>query len=85
MSKQMNNKTFKKRIKIACAIYGMLLLFSLVAERFITINAVAGIDGRMFFYACFGFIICVIFIIFSKLLGFFIKRHEDYYKESRND
>lgn len=31
------------------------------------------------FYALFGFISCVVIIVVSKLLGFLLKRGEDYY------
>ena len=33
------------------------------------------------FYAIFGFISCVVIIFFSKFLGVFLKRGEDYYKK----
>jgi hypothetical protein len=31
------------------------------------------------FYACFGFVACVIIILISKLFGFVLKVREDYY------
>lgn len=31
------------------------------------------------FYAFFGFVSCVVIIVVSKLLGFLLKRREDYY------
>lgn len=31
------------------------------------------------FYAAFGFVSCVVIIVVSKLLGFWLKRGEDYY------
>ena len=31
------------------------------------------------FYACFGFVACVIIILVSKLFGFVLKVREDYY------
>lgn len=31
------------------------------------------------FYALFGFVSCVVIIVVSKLLGFVLKRKEDYY------
>ncbi len=33
------------------------------------------------FYAFFGFASCVVIILISKLLGFVLKRREDYYDE----
>jgi hypothetical protein len=78
-------KTWQKRIIIIWACFFLALAASLFAEKFIHINAALGIEGRMFFHAWFGFIACIIFALFSKMLGFFIKRHEGYYKENSNE
>jgi len=78
-------KSAKKKIIIAWAVFFIALTTSLIAEKFIQVKPVLGIEGRMFFHAWFGFVICIIFVLFSKVLGFFIKRHEGYYKENSND
>lgn len=83
--KRPTKKIVKKRVIILWGLFFVALVASLIAERLIKIDAVAGIDGRIFFHAWFGFISCIIFVLFAKLLGFFLKRHEDYYKENIND
>lgn len=85
MPKKLDKKTIQRRIMIAWGLFFVVLITLLVAERFIELHAAFGIDGRMFFHAWFGFVSCVVFILFAKLLGFFLKRKEGYYKEGIND
>lgn len=81
MAKRRAKKQPRNKYKIIIwAMFFILLACSLVAEKFIKIHAVAGLDGRMFFHAWFGLSSCIIFVIFAKVLGFFIKRQEPYYK-----
>ncbi len=48
-------------------------------------KSVYGIDGERFFFAGYGFLSCAAIIIFSKIIGVFLKRKENYYKEIRHD
>ncbi|PIR38899.1 MAG: hypothetical protein COV35_05310 [Alphaproteobacteria bacterium CG11_big_fil_rev_8_21_14_0_20_39_49] len=43
------------------------------------------IANYRFFNAIFGFASCVAIVIVSKVLGVFLKRKENYYKEVRED
>ena len=81
----MTKETKKIQKKLAIGLCVAVLGASLLAEKFVQIHPVAGIDGRPFFHAWFGFGVCVVLVLFSKFLGFFIKRQESYYKEKRND
>jgi hypothetical protein len=38
-----------------------------------------GYDGILGFYALLGFVSCAVLILFSKLVGLFLKAKEDYY------
>jgi uncharacterized membrane protein len=40
-----------------------------------------GIDGWFGFGAVFGFSSCVVMVLVAKLLGFFLKRSDDYYRK----
>ncbi len=40
-----------------------------------------GVDGWFGFYSIYGFVTCVIMVVFSKALGFILKRKDDYYDE----
>ena len=79
MAKQSSDKKIKI---IAWVLFFMVLAATLIAESFIKINVIFSIEGRMFFYAWYGLISCTIIVLFSKILGFFIKRKEGYYKEN---
>lgn len=75
-----------KKIKLAvwcCFVF--LLLASLVAEQFITFHPFFELDAKMFFHAWFGFVSCIFMVIFSKILGLFLKRSEGYYKENSHE
>jgi hypothetical protein len=65
-----------------------MLFASLVAE-YIMIPDVPQkefhVENTAFFYAWYGFFSCVLIILVSKILGLFLKRREDYYKEPNND
>lgn len=36
-------------------------------------------DKLLGFYGIYGFAVCIVMVIVSKILGFFLKRKEDYY------
>lgn len=40
-----------------------------------------GIDGMWGFYAILGFASCAVLILFSKAVGLFLKKREDYYDD----
>jgi len=39
------------------------------------------LDSRAGFYAWYGFTTCAVMVIVAKLLGFILKRNDDYYDE----
>jgi len=57
------------------------LAISVLLEYFVTHHerfGAHGIDTSLGFSAWFGFIGCVLMVVFSKLLGFLIKRPDDF-------
>lgn len=54
----------------------LLVLPDFFIHKHTLFSAVEGFPG---FYALFGFIACVAIILISKVLGFVLKRPEDYY------
>ena len=56
-----------------------VLWLIVLIEFFIVLHPHFDIEGVFGFYAIFGFLSCVGLIIFAKLLGFLIKRKDDYY------
>ena len=65
-----------KKLRISSlVILGLVVL----TESFIQLHPHFDIERLFGFYAIFGFLSCVALIIFAKLLGFLIKRKDDYY------
>ncbi len=66
-------------------LYGVLAL-TVFAQLFIYVKSYFAVDGWFGFGAAFGFISCVIMVIVARVLGYFLKRDQDYYlKELDND
>ncbi len=62
------------------------LAISLILELMITPHkrfGEFGIDTRFGFSAWFGFIGCLLMVIFAKLLGYLIKRPDSYYNDNK--
>lgn len=66
-----------KRLKIGFYILlALLVLPDFFMHKHTYFSSIEAIPG---FYALFGFISCVAIILISKLLGFVLKKKEDYY------
>jgi len=52
---------------------------TVIPDFFTQRDAHFGFDGFFGFYALLGFIACVVLILFSKLVGLFLKVKEEYY------
>jgi len=66
-------------------IFGILLTASVVAEYWMHPHPHFEVDGLPTFYAVYGFVSCVVIVLVSKLLGFVLKRKEDYYVNQKRD
>lgn len=66
------------------ALFIAALAATLVAEFFIHYHPHFGVDGWRFFHAGYGFLSCAGIIIFSKLVGKFLKRPPLYYDEGHH-
>ena len=56
-----------------------VLALTVVADLFVEHHPYFGIDGTIGFGAWYGFLSCVVLVLFSKALGMFLKRRDDYY------
>lgn len=66
-----------KRLKIGFYIVlALLVLPDFFMHKHTLFSSVEAVPG---FYALFGFVSCVAIILISKLLGFVLKKDEDYY------
>jgi len=65
-----------KKIRLGGAV---ILIITILAELFIKMHAYFSIADFFSFNAAYGFIACALMMAFAKLLGYFIKRRDDYY------
>ncbi len=70
-----------ENIKILWIVFIAILAATVIADLFVEHHPKFGIDGIFGFGAWFGFIGCVILVIFSKALGIFLKRSDKYYDD----
>lgn len=59
--------------------FSIVLALTVCAQFFIYVKGYFGVDGWFGFGAIFGFLACLAMVIFAKVLGFVLKRDEDYY------
>lgn len=67
-------------------IQGVILVLVMIPEFFVHHHAhfedqQIGVDATWGFYAWYGFATCAAMVIVAKLLGFVLKRKEDYYDD----
>ncbi|MEE4303850.1 MAG: hypothetical protein V2J19_06805 [Wenzhouxiangella sp.] len=68
-----------KTIRLLWWIFGVILALTVAGQFFVHFHAYFGVDGWFGFYAVYGFLTCVGMVVGAKLLGFVLKRPDDYY------
>ena len=58
---------------------GVILFLTVLFELFIKLHPHFKVESIFAFHAIYGFLACVAMIVFAKLLGYLIKRKDDYY------
>ncbi len=59
--------------------FAILLVATVLADRFVEHHPYFGLDGTFGFGAWFGFLSCIGLILFARALGAFLKRPDTYY------
>ena len=67
-----------KKLWIGAAI---VLALTVLLEFFVDLHPHFKVEAYFAFHAVYGFLACVIMVLFAKLLGYFIKRKDDYYDQ----
>lgn len=62
-------------------IFGVVLAATVAAQSFVHVHGHFGIDAWFGFSALFGFLSCVAMVVVAKLLGYLLKRPDDYYDD----
>jgi sterol desaturase/sphingolipid hydroxylase (fatty acid hydroxylase superfamily) len=70
-----------KTIRLLWVLFIAILVVTVLAEFLIHKHEYFGLDGSFGFSAWYGFITCVAMVAGAKLLGYVLKRKEDYYDD----
>jgi len=60
-------------------VFGIILVATVAADLGVEHHPHFGVEGTIGFGAWYGFFACVVLVLFSRLLGVFLKRKDDYY------
>ena len=60
---------------------GIVLALTVLVQLFIGIHGHFTVEGIFGFFAVYGFASCLAMVVGAKLLGFLIKRPDDYYDD----
>ncbi len=72
-------------IRLLWRVFAVVLAVSVGAQLLFSVKGYFGVDGWLAFGAVFGFLSCLLMVLFAKGLGTFLKRGEDYYPERDDD
>ncbi len=70
--------------KLWWALYGVLAM-TVLAQLLFYVKGYFTVDGWFGFGAIYGFLSCLVMVLFAKGLGVFLKRPNDYYAERDED
>lgn len=59
--------------------FAVVLALTVIAQLAVDVHGYFGLDGWWGFNAVYGFVSCALMVVFAKLIGFALKRPEDYY------
>ena len=77
--------TRPRTIRILWWVFSALLALTVLAQLLFYVKGYFTVDGWFGFGAVFGFLSCLLMVLFAKALGVFLKRPRDYYPEYRDD
>jgi hypothetical protein len=72
-------------IRLLWRVFAAILVLSVAAQLLFEVKGYFGVDGWLGFGAVFGFLACLVMVLFAKGLGFVLKRDEGYYRERDSD
>lgn len=67
-------------IRMLWIVFIVILVLTVLADLVVEHHPHFWIDGTFGFGAWYGFVSCVVLVFFSKALGKFLKRRDDYYE-----
>ncbi len=68
-------------IRLMWWLFLLVLAVTVAAQALVVVHDYFGIDGAFGFHAVYGFLSCVAMVVFAKILGWWLKRPDDYFEE----
>ena len=72
-------------IRLLWKILIVVLTLTVLAQLYIYVKGYFTVDGWFGFGAAYGFISCLIMVLVAKVLGYILKRQDNYYLEQIED
>lgn len=72
-------------IRLLWWVFSVVLVVSVTAQLLFKVKGYFGIDGWLGFGAVYGFLACLAMVLVAKVLGWFLKRDNDYYQEDQEN
>jgi len=72
-------------IKTLWRFFWAILILTVLAQLVIKVKGSFGFDSWIGFGAVFGFISCLLMVLFAKALGMLLKRDQEYYLKDLKD
>ena len=72
-------------IKLLWRVFIAILALTVMAQLVIKVKGYFGVDDWFGFAAASGFLSCVALVLLAKVLGFVLKRDENYYNDGIDD
>ncbi|MBA3032146.1 MAG: hypothetical protein KKF85_10885 [Gammaproteobacteria bacterium] len=74
-----------KNIKLLWRGFIAVLALTVLAEFVVHLHPHFEVEGLFGFHAAYGFVVCLLMIVFAKGLGLLLKRPDSYYADSEKD
>lgn len=88
MSEPQNDDSWLVRpesIRLMWRVFWGILALTVLLQFVIKVKGYFGVDGWFGFAAWFGFLSCLLMVLFAKVLGYLLKRDDNYYSVEEDD
>ena len=72
-------------IRLLWRVFAVVLVVAVAAQLLFKVKGYFTLDGWLGFGAVYGFLSCVAMVLVAKVLGWVLKRDDDYYAEPEDD
>lgn len=72
-------------IRVLWIVFGVVLALTVAVQFLVPVKGAFGIEKSFGFGAWFGFAACLLMVLVAKVLGWLLKRPEDYYRQAADE